>query len=369
MIKKSVCCWDLEGPISIIDFAAEIGRLLGEKSKFNLKEYDMGVFFRMISNYDDYIIDVSGVKEKLSIPNYQPGDTLRIMAPLYMACYTDKKLIRLAKNNYGLLPGCQELMNILRKNWEIFVISTSYSQFAYNVSNSLGIPKDHVYCTDFNIKNLKKRFQNVGDDVETLLNTIFQKYLDNDKDLNSIIEDLNDFFWRGKESDYVKAMNLVKVRGGKRKENAVEDISRRTDTPISDMIALGDSITDINMLQRLNDEGGIAVSFNGNKFSLKRANVAVTTLNSLGVLPIFNHTNDVGEFLFNWESQFETFHNNPKNIADGLISSETKELFIKYNFVPGLVNLKDRTELKYSEIVTKQEEMRKIVRGWAGSLG
>ena len=369
MIKKSVCCWDLEGPISIIDFAADIGRLLGEKSEFNLEKYDMGAFFRMISNYDDYIIDEPGVKEKLNIPDYQPGDTLRIMAPLYIACYTDKELIRLAKNNYGLLPGCQELMKILQKHWEIFVISTSYSHFAHNVTASLGIPKDHVYCTDFNIKKLNKRFQNIEDDVEALLNVIFQKYLEHDKDLNSIIKDLNNFFWSGRESDYIKAMDLVKVRGGKRKENAVEDISRRKKTPISKFIALGDSITDINMLQRLNDEGGIAVSFNGNRYSLKRANVAVTTINSLGALPIFNHKNDIGDFLSNWESQFEIFQNNPRNITDGLISNETKELFIRYNFVPELVDLTNRSELKYTETVTKQEDMRKKVRGYAGNLG
>ena len=369
MIKKSVCCWDLEGPISVIDFAAEIGRLLGEKSKFNLKKHDMGAFFRMISNYDDYIIDIPGVKKKLNIPDYQPGDTLRIMAPLYMACYTDKELIRLANNNYGFLQGCQELMKILHEHWEIFVISTSYSHFAYNVTNSLNISKDHVYCTDFNIKSLKKGLQNIGNDVELLLNAIFQKYLDNNKGLNSIIEDLNDFFWRGKESDYVKAMNLVNVRGGKRKESAVEDISHRTNTPISDMIALGDSITDINMLQRLTDEGGIAVSFNGNRFSLKRANIAVTTINSLGVLPIFNCKNDIGEFLSNWESQFESFHDNPKNITDGLISKETKELFIKYKFIPELADLKNRTESTISEIVSKQEEMRRRVRGSVGELG
>ena len=369
MTKKSVCCWDLEGPISVIDFAAEIGRLLGEKSEFNLKQYDMGAFFRMISNYDDYIIDEPGVKERLNISNYQPGDTLRIMAPLYMACYTDKELIRLAKKDYGLILGSRELMKILQKHWEIFVISTSYSHFAYNVTASLRIPKDHVYCTDFNIKNLNKGLLNIGDDVESLLNVIFQQYLDNDKDLNSIIEDLDNFFWRGKESDYVKAMNLVKVRGGKRKESAVEDISSRTNTPIADMIALGDSITDINMLQRLTDEGGIAVSFNGNRFSLKRANVAVTTINSLGVLPIFNHKNDIGDFLSNWESQFGIFQNNPRNITDGLISNETKELFIRYNFVPELVDLKNRTESKISEVVSKQEEMRKNVRGFAGELG
>ncbi|MFX1425837.1 MAG: HAD hydrolase family protein [Promethearchaeota archaeon] len=369
MPKKSVCCWDLEGPISIIDFAAEIGKLLGVKSKLNLNKFDMSVFFTMISNYDDYIIEVPGVKEELNIPNYQPGDTLRLMAPLYLASYTDKDLIKLAKSNFGLLPGCRELMNILHKNWEIYIISTSYSHFAHNVTASLGISRDHVYCTDFNIKKLKRELQNIENDVEILINTIFQKYLENNKDLNSIIKDLNNFFWRDEESDYVKAMNLVEVRGGKRKEIAVEEISKRTDTSISEVIALGDSITDINMLQRVNDEGGIAVSFNGNRFSLKRANVAVTTINSLGVLPIFNHKSDLKEFLYNWESNFDKFNNNPKNIPNSLILNETKELFTKYNLIPELVNLKGKTEIEYSKIVTKQEKIRKLVRGWAGNLG
>lgn len=369
MPNKGVCCWDLEGPISIIDFAAEIGKLLGEKSELNLRKYNMSDFFTMISNYDDYIIDEPGVKEKLNIPDYQPGDTLRLMAPLYLACYTDKELMNLAKEDLGLLPGCRELMKILHKNWDIFVISTSYSHFAYTVTASLGIPKDHVYCTDFNIKKVKRELKNIEDEVGILLNTIFQKYLTNSKHLNSVIEDLNDFFWKEKETDYTRAMNLVKVRGGKRKEYAVEEISRRTDTSISQMVALGDSITDINMLQRLSEEGGIAISFNGNRFSLKRANIAVTTINSLGVLPIFNFRSELEEFLFTWESKFENFRNNPEKITEGLISSATKELFIKHNFVPELVDLKGKTETEYSEIIIKQEKMRKEVRGWAGSLG
>ncbi|MHA2390454.1 MAG: HAD hydrolase family protein [Promethearchaeota archaeon] len=369
MSKKKVCCWDLEGPISILDFAAEIGKLLRKQSKHNLQNYDMGEFFKMISNYDDYIIDVPGVKEKLNIPEYQPGDTLRIMAPLYTACYTDKELVRIAKSNLGLLPGCRELMDILHKDWEIFVISTSYTHFAHSVTAVLEIPIDHVYCTEMNIKVLKEGIQNIEKDVEVLLNGIFLKYIRNNKDLDSVIDDLNTFFWMGQESDYVKVMNQVKVRGGKRKELAVEEISKRTGTSISEMIALGDSITDINMLERLRDEGGIAVSFNGNRFSLKRANVAVTTPNSLGVLPIFNLKNNLDEFFNEWEINFESYNKNPLNIADSLLSTRTKELFIKNNFIPELVNLTNKTEIQLSEIISRQEEMRRNVRGWAGNLG
>ncbi|TFG02077.1 MAG: hypothetical protein EU542_05745 [Promethearchaeota archaeon] len=369
MRKQNVCCWDLEGPITVVDFAAEIGRLLSKKPKLKLQNYDMGEFFFMISNYDDYLIDVPGVKEKLGIPEYQPGDTLRIMAPLYVSCFSDKELIKLAKNNLGLLPGSRELMKVLHEEWDVYVISTSYTQFAHNVTAALNIPKDRVYCTDLKIKELKKGVSNIENSVHSLVREIFQKYLDNEKQLEAVIEDLNSFFWRGEESDYIKVMNEVQVRGGKRKELAVEDISKRTGVDIGDMIALGDSITDINMLERLNQEDGVAVSFNGNKFSAKNANVAVTSPNNLGVLPVFEQKNNIDQFLEDWEVEYFNFKGNPKKIENGLISKRAKRYFIEFNFVPEIVNLKNKTKEQKDDIISRQEKMRKIVRGWAGSLG
>ncbi len=367
--KRFCCCWDLEGPISVIDFAAELGKKLSKKPELNLHKYNMGDFFTMISNYDDYLIDIPGVKERLNIPEYQPGDTLRLMAPLYASCFTDEELISLAKSNLGLLPGCKELMKILKKDWDIFVISTSYTHFAHTVTEALEIPKDHVYCTDLSIKQLKHGFPNIEDAVNVLIREIYEKYLTNNKDLNSIIEDLNDFFWIAPKSDYIKIMNHIIVRGGKRKELAVEDISKRTNIPITEMIALGDSITDINMLQRLSDEGGIAVSFNGNRFSVERANVALTTTNSLGVLPIFQEKKNINDFLEYWESNFKSFQNHPNKIPNNLISPQCKEIFMKYDFIPEIVNLTNKSKDQIKEIISRQEKIRKLMKGWASKLG
>lgn len=365
-----VTCWDLEGPISILDFAAELGGLLSKEKELNLHKYDMGDFYFMISNYDDYIIDVPGVKKNLKIPEYQPGDTLRLMAPLYVACFSEKDLINLAKQNLGLLPGCKKLMHILRETWDIFIVSTSYTQFAYNVASALQIPRDNVYCTDLNIDELKEGLSNINYEVNLLVKEIYQKYIDNNRDLNSVIDDLHNFFWKNNNSDYIKVMNEVKVRGGKRKELAVEEISKRTGIAISEMIVLGDSITDINMLQRANDEGGIAISFNGNRFSVKYANIAINTSNSIGVLPIFQiRKNDLEIFLDEWEEKFNYFKHNPKNIRNGLISEECKKYFIKNNFVPDIVNITNKSKVQLYEIISRQEYMRKYVRGKVGSLG
>ena len=368
-MEQKVCAFDLEGPLSTIDFAADIGKLLNQKPELGLEKYNMRDFFFMISNYDDYIIDTPGIKEELNIPDYQPGDTLRLMAPLYVACYSDQELVNLAQKNLGLLPGCKELINILKKEWDIYVISTSYTQFAHTITGNLSIPKDHVYCTDLHIEELKSNAINIKESVNILVKDIFQKYLNKNRDLFDVLDDLNDFFWKDKETDYVRVMNQVKVRGGQRKEKAIEDISKRTDIPISNMIAIGDSITDINMLQRLKDEGGIAISFNGNNFTISHSTIAITTPNNLGLLPIFQNKDNISEFLDDWESEYANFIDSPEKIQNGLIAKDCKELFMKHGFVPKIVNLTNKKVEILDEIIEEQKKMRKFVRGWAGNLG
>ena len=369
MRKKDVCLFDLEGPLTVLDFAAELSRLLNKKSILELQDFDFGVFFEMLSEYDDYLIEIPGVKEELNIDDYQPGDTLRLIAPLYMSCFSDKELVRLAEQNLGLLPGCSELMTILKRKWDIYIISTSYTHFAYSVAKFLNIPRDNVFCTELNLKKAKESFLNIKNDVDFLVKNIFQQFLSNDKKLSTVIENLNEFFWSNRESDYIKAMNQIQVRGGVRKELAVEAISEKVKVPISEMVALGDSITDINMLQRLKDEGGIAVSFNGNRFTVGRANVAITTVNNLGTLPIFEYKDSIESFLDLWEQNYNNFYSNPKDIPEELISKEIKNYFVKYQFVPEIENLKNKSNQELDLIIAKQKKMRKKVRGWAGNLG
>jgi len=110
------------------------------------------------------------------------------------------------------------------------------------------------------------------------------------------------------------------------------------------------------------------VSFNGNRYSVERSTIAVTTTNSLGVLPIFQAKDEITHFLTEWEEKFDSFQNNPRNIINGLISKECKEFFIKYNFLPEIVNLTDKSREQLKHITLRQEKIRKIVRGWAGKL-
>jgi energy-converting hydrogenase A subunit R len=48
-----------------------------------------------------------------------------------------------------------------------------------------------------------------------------------------------------------------------------------------DLIYIGDSITDVEPLRFAKEEGGLAVSFNGNEYALDEASVAVISNNTL----------------------------------------------------------------------------------------
>ncbi len=361
-----VCAWDLEGPLSHVDFAAEICKLLEPK----LKRERLGDFFNMLSNYDDYLIDYPEIVKELGIESYEPGDTLRLLAPFYIWYFNNDELIEISKNRPGLNRGIKKTISSIKKNyWDVYVISTSYTQHAHNIGNLLGIEQDHIYCTNLNVEELKNQIKDINESINNLIDDIFTKYLKKNLQLETVIDDLNNYFWKNQESDYIKVMNKVIVRGGKRKEKALEEISKKTNYPISEMIVTGDSITDKNMLDRAGREGAFAISWNGNEYSVPYANIAVTSPDSVGILVIFNAYPDIWEFIEKWEQKYPEFKNDPKKIPKDLVDSDSREYFIKNNFVPIINNLEKLSSKEKEDIIKAQKLMRKKVRGWVGSLG
>lgn len=363
-MSRKVCAFDLEGPLSFTDFAAEICKLLGLKLRYE----KLDAFFQMISNYDDYLIDYPQIIKELSVKSYEPGDTLKLLAPIYVSFFSNSELIEISKKNIGLIPGSRETIDFLKKDWDISIISTSYTQHAYNVADALAIPHDHVYCTILDIESTRRLIENIGNHLDLLIGTIFKKYLTKGSRIEAVLDDLNQFFWK-RDSDYTRAMSQIVVRGGHRKEAAVVEISEKLAVPISEMIATGDSITDKDMLRRLNDEGGIAISFNGNQYSVPQANIAVTSPNLMGVLPIFWKKNNVWEFLTEWETKYSQFKDDPRKIPDSLLDKRLKQYYITQKFVPHLKNLKAASKMEKEKIIELQKQMRKKVRGWFGTLG
>jgi energy-converting hydrogenase A subunit R len=279
------------------------------------------------------------------------------------------ELKSIAKNHLGIIPGAIKTIETLKKDWDVYIISTSYTQFAYQVAKELGVPIDHVYCTNLDVDSFKDNIKGLKERINVLLDAIFPKYLESGKDFGKIVDDLNEFFWANKSSSYNQIMKQVVVRGGKQKELAIEDISDRTDCEVREIIATGDSITDINMLGRIIKENGIAISFNGNNYSLPAANIAVTTSNVMGILPVFFNQYQIWEFITFWEENFEEYKKDLNKIDEKYVPKFLKQYFMENNFLPRINDLRNLSDKQKEDLIEIQKEMRKKVRGWVGGLG
>jgi energy-converting hydrogenase A subunit R len=70
----------------------------------------------------------------------------------------------------------------------------------------------------------------------------------------------------------LKEVNPV---GGYEKANAVKDIVMKMGVNLSDIIYIGDSITDVDSFRLVRNAGGLTVSFNGNRYAVREAEIAV----------------------------------------------------------------------------------------------
>ncbi len=69
-------------------------------------------------------------------------------------------------------------------------------------------------------------------------------------------------------------LDVVTV-GGEQKAEAIRDVVKRLDIALENVMYVGDSITDVEAFKLVRDNGGLTVSFNGNSYAVKNAEVAV----------------------------------------------------------------------------------------------
>jgi predicted HAD superfamily phosphohydrolase len=173
--------FDLEGPLSPNDHAAEAMAYLGQKLG---KEESFYEFFNMISQYDDELFLVD---KRI---NYWPGDTLKLIAPIIATYLTDKELLDISQQA-SLTPGAKELFDFFhQEGLPIYIISTSYSQHAHSIAKRLDHPINNVRCTllpkDFEPSiNTEKTFKKLFDDI-------FQTY--QKRGIKAVKEQLDWFF-------------------------------------------------------------------------------------------------------------------------------------------------------------------------------
>lgn len=263
---------DCEGPISKNDNAFELSSNIVP---------DGDRFFAIVSKYDDVLADV--VKKR----GYKAGDTLRLILP-FLKAYgaTNKKIEDFSAQNVLLVPGAKNTLTFVRQLMTSFIVSTSYEQYISALCALTGFPFENTYCTRLDLDKYvtstgeTKRLKELGKEIAALSMITIPKNATSVNDFSrrdqKTVERLDEIFWQELSNmESGKMLTDVNPVGGTQKARAVEDIIKKMDCSLDHVMYVGDSITDTQALKLVKEDGGLAVSFNGNDYSVREADVVV----------------------------------------------------------------------------------------------
>ncbi len=359
---KRVFISDCEGPISKNDNAFEATAHFvpnGDK------------LFALISKYDDVLADVVKKQE------YNAGDTLKLVLPFLKAySVTDKQMTEFSAQNLLLIAGSQPTLQHVREIASAFIVSTSYEHYIRALCKAVGFPYANTYCTQVSIDKYelalreKSRLREIACEIAQMPMITIPPSAKSVQDFSSADQEtlgrLDELFWSEIAGMHIgRVFSEVKTIGGEQKAEAIQDAAKKLGASLEDVMYVGDSITDVEAFKLVKDNGGLTVSFNGNAYAVKNAEVAVLADNNIVTAVIADLFCKLGrhetlQVLQNWNR--ETLRKSP--VAPQLLDS----FFALYP--DALPKIQIVTTKNMETIVNESSGFRKKVRGEAiGRLG
>ncbi|MEM2122056.1 MAG: hypothetical protein QXE79_00275 [Candidatus Bathyarchaeia archaeon] len=359
-IEGRVFITDCEGPITVNDNAYELSSHYIPGG---------GEFFRRISRYDDVLADV--VRRR----GYKAGDTLKLILPFLKAFgATDEGIAEYSRSSIAFVPGALEALKYIGGAMPSYIISTSYRHYVEAVCETLGLPHSCAYSTQVNLDRYEMteeehvKLRELCREILEMpvLDPSPEALMDPSRGFKPVFERLDEIFWRELSSMKCGEILLdVNPIGGEGKAEAVKDVVSRNRCSLTDVIYLGDSITDVAPLKLVRDAGGASISFNGNEYALREAEVAVIS-GTATPTAILAHL----------------FRNGGRELVLDVASEWTLERLQRFNLPSRLINalksyrseipleVSTITEENLMNLMEKSKYARRTLRGEAvGSLG
>lgn len=347
MFEKSFIT-DCEGPLTLNDNAFELADNFIENG---------GDLFKILSLYDDYLVDV--VKK----PDYKAGNTLKLILPFFVVeNLKNEDLIDFSRNNIYSVNDSKFLLEYLKGTMNTYIVSTSYGQYIEAVSNYMEVPFENTFYTNVNVDELEL----TGDEIEKI-NEYKNSILENPDDYD-LFDEI--FFSEISEMGIYDKIREIEVVGGQGKKLAIDEIIKRDAINTNEILYIGDSITDVEPLDFARKNNGISISFNGNEYPLKVAEIAIVSPSAIATAVIADiyarhDKNNVLEFIDDYNST----ENMEKLFDDCDIDDEIKKRFFSI-FTNNYPLIQIITDENYENILKESKKMRNDIRGQdIGGLG
>jgi energy-converting hydrogenase A subunit R len=332
---------DCEGPISANDNAFELaGHFIEDGERF----------FQIVSQYDDILAD------EIKRPGYNAGSTLKLILP-FLRAYgaTNQNMKDFSQENVLLIPGARATLGLLQFIMPTYIVSTSYEPYIRALCDLTNFSFNQCYCTRLDLDS-----HPLGNADQEKLRQFRLSIVDNPD-----FENLERIFWEElPEMEIYSLVEEVNPVGGEAKKEAVLDIMEKRSFQASDLMYVGDSITDVQPLNFAKENGGIALSFNGNEFALDNASIAAISDNTVitsVIADLFNRYDlkVVQDFALSFEKDPE------KAVQEHPLNPQLASKLVETNTRLEMVTENNREELK-----EESSKFRKRVRGESiGGLG
>jgi predicted HAD superfamily phosphohydrolase len=342
-----------------------------------------GKVFDRISEYDDwrfYIVKGNSYGDR----KYEVGDTLGLIAPILIAFdVTEKDLIDVAKKNANFINGAIKSINFLKRSHELNIVTTSYVQYVEQTAKLAGISKQDVFGTHFPIneyskgvdekdKKLVKNWMPIIAKLPRLNIGATSKKEDLNKEQLEAVKKLDYFFFELlPQTSFKNILYEIKPIGGSRKLEAVLNFLKGK--KLSDAVTIGDSMTDVVMLEETKKVDGLALCFNGNDYAMHHSNFSIVADNCIAtavVADIFENSDieTLRKIVKNWSIK-ELEDAVKRKILSEQIFMELKNSYpSKLMKFPIVYDLKDGKNLDKKIEISKH--FRNMIRGKEiGSLG
>jgi predicted HAD superfamily phosphohydrolase len=241
-------------------------------------------FFDLIARYDDVVANV------LNRSDGRSGNITRFIAPFLKAFgVTDFAALKYCGDALKMMPEAKKVVNHLRDTLPFFVTTSSYEHNVLNICKELDLPRALVECTELAFDDYDdgvmrredaKALREMANKITSLKMPV-QKY-----ELNipakippeevEMVTTLDEIFnLKMRRLSFADSMKSIRTIGANEKAYFLIDLRKKTQIDFDGTAFIGGDITDIHALETIKDRGGLAMSFNGCDYALRKSNIAV----------------------------------------------------------------------------------------------
>ena len=348
MFEKSFIT-DCEGPLTLNDNAYELAVHFIENG---------GELFKVLSLYDDYLADI--VKKE----NYKVGNTLKFILPFFVCeNLKNQDMIDFSQKNIYAVRDSKFLLKYLKKAMNTYIVSTSYGKYIEALSNYMDFPFENTFYTKVDVNALTLN----DEEMEKI--TKFKQEILSDPENYELFDEI--FYSEIPKMGIYEAIEAINVVGGEGKKEAIDEIIERDNINTAEILYIGDSITDVEPLDFARKNNGISISFNGNEYPLKVAEIAIVSPSAITTCVMANiYAKDDKQTVLRFIDDYNASENLEELFEKYGVDLEIKNRFLDVFSSGEYPIIKIIDDDNFEDILKVSKDMRNNIRGQdIGELG